>query len=164
MDIEKCGQLLDKMGYRATATPTKDGCVVTLPLKLFGEEVPFRERQYSIDFKRKVVTVKDGDELGDEYVMDCPPYAARLAIWCDIIVNCQLSGYNPKLVKLIDINNSTELLPPIKNKQQEHLEENLTALWVKAKQNDFDPQFEKLAEEEGVIEGYKLLLGIYGYA
>lgn len=159
---EEIRDFLSENDYIVTVQQTKDGCRLTAPKREIEPSQDYLERDYSIKYGRN-----SGVQLTEGFVK-CPAYAARAAVWCDIMLQCELREYDKRLIRLLNIDGNDisdtkevfDILPPSKNKSVLKKEDSLTEIFVDSMQNGFNLHYDEQAKLLGVEEGYHFILQV----
>ena len=150
--------------YVIKVSPMHDGesCLVMYPPKIISS--PTMEEQACI------YTINDGtlsyysDWYEEIHEVDCPRYAARIVIFQDILIKASLWGlsedfivyYNEEGEELFETNFIDVVAGP--SAEEEVKLENKLATIFYAAFPDFSEDWEVVAKENGVEEGYRLII------
>lgn len=151
-------RILDKYDYQVTVSGIKNGCKVTLPLKLLGDPSPFRERTYRFYPTEKVITITC-DSLEEPKEFQCPAYAMRLVVLSDITIACTQIGFSAKLAKVSDKNGNPSTLLEVMPGFDKKNEDKLVELYLLGRQQGFQ---NVNASGSGVEEGFGILQRLHG--
>ena len=139
-------------------------CSVAFPEKVTTS--PQMEKQ------NVIYTVNDNNTLSyfsdwykDTHEIDCPMYAARIVIFQDILIKASLWGLSEEFViyhneegdELDESTSFTDLLDVSMSSENLKLETRLASIFYSAFP-DFSSEWETVAKENGVEEGYKLII------
>ena len=176
-NIVRIREILQELGYVVMLKQSDDGLTAIFPAKKIGINSPIEP------IKRFYHPVYEQDKTGIDFYstnlnphnkfVDCPAYAVRLAITCDIISVCKYYDYNPKLIVVYDKDNNeisynsslkiTDLLKEAEDTEHKELELKLREIVQKAIPANFSQKYLGLAKKYDVVEGYdfvkKILLG-----
>ena len=143
---------------------SKAACSVAFPEKVTA--APQMEKQ------NVIYTVKDNNTLSyfsdwykETHEIDCPVYAARIVIFQDILIKASLWGLSEEFViyhneegdELDKSTSFTDLLDVSMSSENLKLETRLASIFYSAFP-DFSSEWETVAKENGVEEGYKLII------
>jgi hypothetical protein len=167
--LKDIAEILDRNDYRVTMTKTDNGCIAHFPQRV---ELPLRDfaRLYQ-EFDRHRVLICTYDEDGQEIEkchVDCPPYAQSLFTIYHVIYCCIGIGYDLPLVKFVVDGNEVDDEVFLKENKGNFAhqvdatrESALNNLIETGLRVGFQPQHEQMAEQEGVLEGFRVIRGLF---
>ena len=146
-------------------------------MKLNGAScsVEFPEKTISSPTMKKqsvIYTVNDNNTLSyysdwyeEKHEINCPSYAARIVIFQDILIKASLWGLSEEFVvyhneegdELDDTTSFTDIIDTGMSPEDLKLETKLATIFYSAFP-DFSSEWEDVAKENGVEEGYKLII------
>ncbi len=138
-------------------------CLVTYPSKIL--EKPVMNEQTCL------YTIGDGtlsyysDWYKETHEVDCPRYAARIVIFQDILIKASLWGLSEDFIvyhtqdgeELGENATFTDLIDGPQTEEEIKLENKLATIFY-ASFPDFSDDWESVAKENGVEEGYRLII------
>lgn len=151
--------------YLARVKHIDSGCILNVPVKVFGTALPFRERVYAYNRKRNCLHVRN-DEEKTTVDFEIPQYAARLAIWCDLSIVMQQMNYSLSCVQVVDADDkdvsdcddfasvAPNFIDSEENRQKETV---LSEIFMQALEMQLNGSFHEMAQQHGVVEGYERL-------
>ncbi len=139
-----------------------ESCLVMYPPKVVSSP--------TMDEQACIYTINDGtlsyysDWYEQIHEVDCPRYAARIVIFQDILIKASLWGlsedfivyYNEEGEELFETN-FTDIVAGPSEEEEVKLENKLATIFYAAFP-DFSKDWEAVAKENGVEEGYRLII------
>ena len=169
--IEEIKELL-KDKYEIRASITGDLCIIGFPHRIQFPSCRGFRNCYEVEYEEDICNLKymrwsDTNKILRDATYKLPSYAAKVFIWCDV-VRCSLSlGYNYDLILYdidgTDVNEESffKCLPtPSYDTDFEEKQEKLETLFLASYDKVYE-DFENMAEEEGVGDGFRLLCSIF---
>ena len=161
--METLAELLDRNNYRVVVQHTDHGCLMTVPRRVELPAASF-DRLYQ-EFQADGILVCQHDETGAEMeepkIFKCPPYAQRLFVMYNILSYCMAVGYSGSAIKFMDGPDEVDeeefhkaVVSPFMEEYEQGKEDKLRQIVMLSFANGFTPQFEAMAKQESVVEGY----------
>jgi hypothetical protein len=160
-------QFLSENNYIVVARATDDGCSLLIPKTTTTKECIITYKYDKSGVKRLVI---DKNEIINEKLIKCPPYAHHAVIMLDIIMCCQYILYNPLFILFQDYNgnecNENDFIIDIeyqqKNKTLIPKLGMLLRLIPLILSPDTIKSAEEIAKKNKIESGYKALLKMIG--
>lgn len=158
--VQEIKGFLKELNYVVTIAERDNGCEVTFP---------DRASSPKLDSKTAIFSYNEGVMRCNESSGNVPEYAFRLLACALILKWCILIGYNSKYLILLDKDGNElpdasdilEILKEPEDKVQKEKDANLIAIFVEAWPAGFSDDYDAIAAEYKVEEGYSLVKRVF---
>lgn len=164
MNKQKLYEFLKKNDYLMKIQQTIKGIKLILPtVKTKFGTFDSHEIDYIITYG-KIATVKK-TELNNKETVKMPKYAVRLFICSEVMRECSILGFDSEHIEVSDKEKFVglgidEFLSPLLRKPTRHdlaKEETLSEVLQYAVLNGFTQNYEEIAKERGILEGFQII-------
>lgn len=166
---EKLAALLDKNDYRVIVRTTDSGCLTEFPKRLELPVIPFVKlyQEYTPEGLLTCEYDESGAELRTQEI-SCPSYAQRLFTIYHVVYHCMSINYDLQFIKFVvdkeEVDEETFLkahTSPSMVNEDVVKEASLKNLVAQCFNQGFLPMFEKIAEQEGVLDGFQTIRRLF---
>ena len=176
-NMARIREILKELNYAVTLKQSEHGLSALFPHKKIGTNSPIEP------INRYYAPVYESSPAGIDFYssnlnphnkfIECPAYAIRLTIACDVLSVCNYYGYDSKLIIVYDNQDKelsynsklkiSELIKEVESQQHKELEVKLRDIIQQAIPANFTPKYLGMAKKQGVLDGYnfvkRILLG-----
>jgi hypothetical protein len=156
-------ELLKKHDYLVIAQQHGDGCLVTYPdVKLLHPKQKRVTESFVVNRGTEHGLFVHATYLDDSVFVNVPLYAVRIFIQEEMSLCCRQIGLNTSMVEYLDADGQVkesleEIVDGPETANDLKKEGFLRKIFVEARVDDFNPEYENVAEAHEVAEGYKVL-------